>query len=269
MEDFIQPYIQKSLSLSSAQLEEKLSKKDTFLDSLARATRDAKFIRDQLITILLAGRDTTAATLSFCLFELGRNPDVVTTLREELEARLGLGKAGRRPTYDDLKDMKYLNAVLNETMRVYPVVPINFRYSLHDTTLPRGGGPDGSLPLGVLANTRILYSTMNLQKRAELYPPPGSPNYLDPQKWIPRRWLDWQPKTWEFIPFHHGKRACIGQQFAVIEMAYTVARIFQMFEGIEAVPRPGMDKVVDPTVRVEVTMSPDHPLGCRFFKAKE
>ena len=142
MDDFIQPYIETVLSLSTDELDQKLSKRETFLDALARFTRDPRVLRDQLVAVLLAGRDTTAGTLSFCLFELSRNPEVVAKLREEIRNRLGVGANGQKPTYSDLKEMKYLSAVINETMRVYPVVPFNVRYSLRDTTLPRGGGPD-------------------------------------------------------------------------------------------------------------------------------
>src|ERR1700744_2410654 len=121
MDDFIQPYIQHVLSLTPEELDQKLSKRDTFLDALARFTRDPRVLRDQLVAILLAGRDTTAGTLSFCLFELARHPEVVAKLREEIRERLGVGANAQKPNYTDLKDMKYLNAVLNETMRVYPV----------------------------------------------------------------------------------------------------------------------------------------------------
>ncbi|EAW06530.1 cytochrome P450 [Aspergillus clavatus NRRL 1] len=185
MDSFLQPYIDRVLSLTPSELDQKLTKQESFLDALARFTRDPRVLRDQLVAVLLAGRDTTAATLSFCVFELARNPHVVAKLRQEIDARLGLGPKGRKPTYNDLKEMKYLSAVLNETMRLYPVVPFNVRYSLRDTTLPRGGGPDGLSPIGVRANTRIIYSTMIMQRSAENYDPPGSPTYFDPEKWLP------------------------------------------------------------------------------------
>lgn len=174
MDDFMQPYIETVLSLSTDELDHKLSKRETFLDALARFTRDPRVLRDQLVAVLLAGRDTTAGTLSFCLFELSRNPEVVTKLRDEIRNRLGVGAEGQKPSYTDLKEMKFLNAVINETMRVYPVVPFNVRYSLRDTTLPRGGGPDGLAPVGVRANTRIIYSTMLMQRDPDLYNGPGS-----------------------------------------------------------------------------------------------
>ncbi|KAB8263955.1 cytochrome P450 [Aspergillus pseudonomiae] len=270
MDNFIQPYISRVLSLSTAELDQKLSKQDTFLDSLARFTRDPRVLRDQLVAILLAGRDTTAGTLSFCLFELARNPDVVAKLRQEIESRLGVGAKGQKPSYIDLKEMKYLNAVLNETMRLYPVVPFNVRLALHDTTLPRGGGPDGLSPIGVRADTRVIYSTMLMQRNPENYDAPGSAQYVDPEKFHPDRWLSgWQPKPWRFIPFNGGPRICLGQQFATIEMGYTVVRILQAFREIKAYPVSGKAVVEDPVLRFEVTLSPGSELNCLFVPEEE
>ncbi|GES63507.1 cytochrome P450 alkane hydroxylase [Aspergillus terreus] len=270
MDDFIQPYIDRVLSLSTAELDQKLSKKETFLDALARFTRDPRVLRDQLVAVLLAGRDTTAGTLSFCLFELSRHPEIVAKLREEIRSRVGLGANGQKPTYNDLKEMKYLNAVLNETMRLYPIVPFNVRFSLRDTTLPRGGGPDGRAPIGVLEGTKIIYSTMIMQRSPEFYPPPGSPNYFDPRKWHPERWISgWQPKPWQFIPFNGGPRICIGQQFATIEMGYTVVRILQAFEQVQGIPVAGKNRVEDPVLQFEVTLSPGSELNCVFVRDGE
>jgi cytochrome P450 len=268
MDEFIQPYIRTVLSLSTDELDQKLSKRETFLEALARFTRDPRILRDQLVAVLLAGRDTTAGTLSFTLFELSRNPEVVSKLRAEIRDRLGVGASSQKPSYTDLKEMKYLNAVIHETMRVYPVVPFNVRYSLRDTTLPRGGGPDGLDPVGVRADTRIIYSTMLMQMDADLYDGPASENYFDPARWIPERWATWQPRPWHFIPFNGGPRICIGQQFATIEMGYTIIRILQAYERIDALPVGGSEKVEDPVLRFEVTLSPGSELNCVFVKGE-
>jgi cytochrome P450 len=89
---------------------------------LASYTRDPKVIRDQLIAVLLAGRDTTAATLSWCFHELRKYPEVYDKLRAEVVEIVG---TDREPTYEDLKNMKYLNNTLNETLRLYPAVPVS------------------------------------------------------------------------------------------------------------------------------------------------
>lgn len=271
MDDFIQPYIETALSLSEEELDQKLSKKDSFLEALARFTRDPRVLRDQLVAVLLAGRDTTAATLAFGTFELARRPEVVAKLRAEIAGRLGVGPQATIPTYSDLKEMKYLNAVINETLRFYPVVPFNIRYSLHDTTLPRGGGPDGMSPIGLRRETEIVYSTIMMQRRRDLYDEDmGSEKYYDPRAWIPERWTsDWSPKPWQFIPFNGGPRICIGQQFAMLEMGYTLVRIFQTYEKVIAVPLAGQDRVEDPLMQFEVTLSPGSELNCVFLREGE
>ena len=228
MDQFIEPYITQALSLSRSELEEKIAKSDTFLHALARFTRDRKVIRDQLVAILLAGRDTTASSLSWAFLELARNPHVVAKLREEIIRQVGEDK--KIPTYQDIKDMKYLTYIINETLRLYPVVPYNVRHALIDTNLPRGSGPDGTNPVAIQKDTAVGYSTLLMQRRRDLYPPISKDFPYDPLEWVPERWATWTPKSWQFIPFNGGPRICIGQSFAMIEMGYTICRIMQNFD---------------------------------------
>jgi cytochrome P450 len=235
---FVEKYIDQALALSPAELEAK-TKSDqgyTFLHALASYTRDRTVLRDQLVAILLAGRDTTAVSLSWLFYSLSQNPEVVDTLRREVIATLGSDPTVQ-PTYEHLKSMRYLQHTLNETLRLYPVVPYNVRVALNDTTLPRGGGKDGMEPVAVLKDTPIGYSTLILQHRADLYPShyPSDPEkaFPDPEKFDPSRWNSWTPKSWTYVPFNGGPRICIGQQFALTEMGYTVVRILQQFSRVE------------------------------------
>ena len=230
LETFLDPIISQVLALSPGELESKLSMSETFLHQLARATRDRKVIRDQLVAILLAGRDTTACTLSWVFYELARHPEAQAKLRKEIAGRLGTER--RRPNYTDIKEMKYLTWTINETLRRYPVVPFNVRSALKDTTLPTGGGPDGKHPIGILKGTPITYSTLYMQRRRDLYPPISEAFPYDPDEWAPDRWATWTPKAWQYIPFNGGPRICIGQQFAMVEMGYTICRILQHFDHI-------------------------------------
>lgn len=207
---FVGTYIDRALQLPPEELE-KVTKSDegyTFLHALASYTRDREVLRDQLIAVLLAGRDTTAVTLSWLFYELSRHPEVVQKLRQEIVNSVGLEQ---QPEYADLKNMRYLQHTLNETLRLYPVVPYNVRVALQDTTLPRGGGPTGDEPIGVLKDTPIGYSTLVLQRRDDIYPPSSSgfPEYLS---FVPERWDSWTPKSWTYIPFNGGPRICIGQR---------------------------------------------------------
>ncbi|CAK7266572.1 hypothetical protein SEPCBS57363_002157 [Sporothrix epigloea] len=268
IEEFINPFIDRALLLSPEELEKNVYSSHegeshyTFLHALAQFTRDRKVLRDQLMAVLLAGRDTTAATLSWAICELSRKPECVKLLRAEIAQHVGLeGQAGyRRPTYADLKSMKYLQHTLNETLRMYPAVPFNVRLALHDTTLPRGGGPDGSEPVAVLKDTPIGYSTLLLHRRADLYPS----NLPHPDEFCPERWDQWQPKPWQFIPFNGGPRICIGQQFALTEMAYVLVRFFQKFERVVSY----MDDLDGgrPALKADIVLQPAEGVRVAFFE---
>ena len=123
MEEVITPFIDRALQLTPDELEKinKSEKSFTFLHALASYTRDPKVIRDQIIAVLLAGRDTTAATLSWMFHEIRVQPEVYAKMREEVLRALGPERA---PTYDDLKNLKYLNNCVHETLRLYPAVPV-------------------------------------------------------------------------------------------------------------------------------------------------
>jgi cytochrome P450 len=263
--NFVNQYIELALRLTPEELATK-SKSDegyTFLHELASFTQDPKVLRDQLVAILLAGRDTTASSLSWTLYELSRHPEVVRKLREEIIATVGLEK---QPTYADLKSMKYLQNVMNETLRLYPVVPFNVRLALKDTTLPRGGGPDGTEPMAVLKDTPIGYSTLVMQRREDIYPP-VSDKFAHHLEYSPERWFHWQPKPWTYIPFNGGPRICIGQQFALTEMSYVLCRLFQKYERVES----HMEAIDggDPTLKAEIVLQPGDGVKVSFWEARK
>lgn len=230
IEEFMTPYIEQALSLPPEELE-KLSKTDkdfTFLHNIARYSRDRKVIRDQIMAVLLAGRDTTAATLSWTIYELSKKPEVVERLRQEI-LRV-VGPLGNKPTYEDLKELKYLTHTLNETLRLYPAVPYNTRAALENTSLP---SPDGrGPPICVLKGDVIVYSALSMQRRRDIYPA-VSETFPDPAVFSPDRWEHWSPKPWTYVPFNGGPRICVGQNFAVTEMAYTLVLLLQKYDRIE------------------------------------
>lgn len=115
IDDFIQPFVERAVR------GEGRPEKDSgnFTDALSNYTKDRKVLRDQLLNTLIAGRDTTAATLSFLFYELAYHPDVYAKLREEVIKIIG---PDARPTYDDLKNMKYLQHCISEgTHHIYSV----------------------------------------------------------------------------------------------------------------------------------------------------
>ncbi|KAL9029491.1 MAG: hypothetical protein Q9196_002274 [Gyalolechia fulgens] len=258
MDSFIEPFIRDALG----ELDDKCSKStggSTWLHSVAEFTRDRQVIRDQIVNILLAGRDTTAGTLSFLFKELSSHPKVYSKLRQEILEEIGTQKA---PTYEDLKTMPYLQHCINETLRIYPVLPFNMRVPLKNTTLPRGGGPDGLSPIGVMKETVVGWSTMSLQRNPARYPA-ASASFAPVMEFSPERWEKWTPRPWQYIPFNGGPRICIGQQFALTEIGYTVVRIVQRFDRLEKYWGVGDDKV-----RSEIVLSPAHGVKIGLFSAQ-
>ncbi|KAG5940085.1 hypothetical protein E4U53_007665 [Claviceps sorghi] len=229
IEEFMNPFIAATLELSSEELET-LSRSDkdfTFLHHVALMSKDPKVIRDQIMAVLLAGRDTTASTLSWTLYELCRYPEIWDKLRAQVLDVVG---PVRTPTYEDLKSMRYLNHAIDETLRLYPSVPYNWRAAVTNTTLPgQPGQPD------IAANNKdiVLYSTLAMQRRRDLYPP-VSEKFADPDIYSPDRWEHWTPKPWQYVPFNGGSRICItGQNFALTEMAFVLVRLLQKYRRIE------------------------------------
>jgi cytochrome P450 len=265
MDEFVTPYIEETLRLSPPELERhtKSDRGYTFLHALAGFTRDRRILRDQLIAILLAGRDTTASTLSWTFYELAKHPEVVAKLRAEIADTVG---PMTPPTYAHLKSMKYLQNTINETLRIYPVVPFNVRFALCDTTLPRGGGSDGQAPVGVLKDTPIAFSTLLMQRRPDLYPPSfTSDSSLSPANFNPDRWTTWQPHSWRYVPFNGGPRICIGQQFALAEMGYTIVRLLQHFGRLENRMSPEVCR--EPLMKSDIVLSPAAGVHVAFWDA--
>lgn len=197
LNNFINHYINAALALPQEELDKTATKDHgyTFLHALAASNRDPKVLRDEIAAVLLAGRDSTAITLSWLFYELGSHPLVVKALREEIFAVVG---CSAEPTYEQLKNMKNLQNTLNETLRLYPAVPVNQRTALTDTTLPRGGGVDGLSPIGIPKGTSITYSLLSLHLQAANYE--GSD--IDPLAFEPERWKTWHPKPWTYLPFN-------------------------------------------------------------------
>lgn len=248
LDAFVDFYVQKTLRKSA---DEKVDEdKASFLDVLAQETRDPVVLRDQLVSTLLAGRDTTAATMSWAIKHLSNDPERYAKLRTEvLEV---LGRDGI-PTYAQLKNMPFLNGCIDETLRLYPIVPMNVRECLVDTTLPRGGGPDGQSPVCVAKGTPVWYIPLVMQRRQH-----DVPNVLE---WQPERWASWTPKPWTYIPFNGGPRICLGQNFATVEMSVVLASIAQKYTRLE-----NADAVTnDYAMRYDIILTPRNGTKVKFY----
>lgn len=192
-----------------------------FLKELARSTNDKDKIRDELLNILIAGRDTAASLLSSLFHALARRPDIWKRVREEV------GQFhGELPDYEQLRDLKYSKYCINETLRLWPPVPLNIRHARRDTVLPRGGGPNGDEPVHVKKGCNVEYAVYAMHRRKDLWGP-------DADEFRPERW-EGQTYGWQYLPFNGGPRICLGQQYALTEALVVLTRFAQEFETIES-----------------------------------
>ncbi|OJT15759.1 Cytochrome P450 52A3-A [Trametes pubescens] len=218
----------------------KVSEEDTLLSQLLKVTDDYNIIHDETLNILLAGRDTTACTLTFAIYRLAEHPDILKRLREEILDVVG---PTRRPSYDDVRNMKFLRAVINETLRLYPPVPVNVRCAVKDTVLT--SKTPGETPLFVPAGMRCIYSVFVMHRRKDLWGP-------DALKFDPDRFLDERvqkyltPNPFIFLPFNAGPRICLGQQFAYNEMSFMLVRLLQQVSAIEFCPEVAPASTIPP-----------------------
>ncbi|KAJ7590401.1 cytochrome P450 [Mycena floridula] len=219
--EFVDPIIDEVVEKQDIKTEED---DESFLEHLVRHTQDRQILQDELINLLVAGRDTTAATLTIAIYILSQRPDIVARLRHEMMEKVGPSK---RPTYDDIRDMKYMRAFINETLRLYPVVPVNARTSTRTTTLP-GTPSTGGRPVYVEKNTKVLYSVFWMQRRTDLWGPDALE--FDPDRFIDHRLSKYlTPNPFIFLPFQAGPRICLGQQFSYNEISFFLIRLLQSF----------------------------------------
>jgi cytochrome P450 len=200
-----------------------------FLDTLRTRCSDRAEVREQVLGLLAAGRDTTASLTAWTFYCLVRHQRVYKKLRDTILATFGPYSAatGQNVTFEKLKGCAYLQHVLNETLRLHSVVPFNSRCAVRDTTLPVGGGPDGTMPVFVPKGMEVNFSTHVLHRRKDLW---GE----DADEFVPERWAEKRPgTTWQYVPFNGGPRICIGQQLALTEAGYVLVRMVQRFDIIE------------------------------------
>ncbi|KAL8711970.1 MAG: hypothetical protein Q9220_003666 [cf. Caloplaca sp. 1 TL-2023] len=257
--EFIDDAVQEALSAEYQK--GKAADVHSFLDALIQQTRDPKVLRDQLLNVMLAGRDTTACCLTWTFRLLAQHPDVLAKLRQEIASVVGLGMASRLPNRNDLKKMKYLNLVIKEVLRLYPSVPLNSRTALETTTLPRGGGPDGTKPIMVRKGEAVAYSVYIMHRLKKLYGEDA--NSFRPERWDPDtdNAVDLRNIGWGYLPFNGGPRVCLGQEFALLEAGFVVVRILQKFRSFEL----GLEDKDIPvgTERQDVTLVLASTNGCQ------
>ncbi len=169
-------------------------------------------VRDHVITMFMAGHETTAMAMTWTWFLLSQHPAVEAKLHAELDEALG----GRAPTQDDLAKLTYSRMVIEESMRIYPAVPAMEREALAEDTLSGVRVPKGST---VMIVPWVLHRHQKLWK---------NPERFDPERFSPEGCAA-RPR-FSYLPFGGGRRICIGAAFAMAEATILLATLAQHFQ---------------------------------------
>lgn len=177
-------------------------------------------IRDELITLMVAGHETTSNALSWTLMRLSQHPDVARRLRAEVDEVLG----ERAPTFEDLPALRYTRWVLDEAMRLHPPATTTGRIALEPHTLGGHALDEGDL---------VLISFYALHRNPTVW---DNPEGFDPDRWEALSEPGALPR-FAFAPFGAGTRKCVGEAFAYLEATLILAMIAQRFE-LQLTSRP-------------------------------
>ncbi|KAH8416603.1 hypothetical protein KR222_010998 [Zaprionus bogoriensis] len=213
------------------------------LDVLLQATVDGEplsdeDIREEVDTFMFEGHDTTTSGITFCLYEISRHPCVQQCLLEEIHKVLGQN-SDRAVTLRDLSELKYLECVVKESLRLHPPVPIIGRSLKQDVEIRGKLIPAGtSFTVGIFAMLRDPH---------EFY----APNEFRPERFAScdtaqSQQQQPQPHAFSNIAFSAGPRNCIGQKFAVLEMKSVISKVLQNYEllPLGPAPRPAVSLVL-------------------------
>nr|QLI62180.1 cytochrome P450 31 [Streltzoviella insularis] len=218
---------------------------DLLLEAESKGEINLEGIREEVNTFMFAGLDTTATAMTFGLMLLADHEDVQERIYEECQEIFG--DSDRTPSMTDLAQMKYLEAVIKETLRLYPSAPFIARritedFMMGDVLVPKG--------------TEVGIHIYDLHHRADLYP--------DPEVFKPERFLNGELRhPYAFVPFSAGPRNCLGQRFAMQEMKCILSEICRNFA---LVPR---QKGYRPALIVDMVLRPIEPIYVKFVRRQK
>ncbi|MFC5972262.1 cytochrome P450 [Halomarina salina] len=197
---------------------------------------DDETLRDNMLTFLFAGHETSALALTYALFCLGHDPEAQARLHDELDAHDG------PLTADALSHLDVLDRTVREAMRLYPPVYTHFREPIRDVTVGDYRIPEGavvSLPQWVVHRDERWYD--------------------DPLTFDPERWLDWDGPEYAYFPFSGGPRHCIGMRFAELETRLVLGTLLRNWR-VESVTERPLDLVAS------ATATPAYPVELRVHE---
>lgn len=235
---------------TAALLEEKRTKlgsgvgRDVLSMLMAARDEDGSALDDDELVghagvIFAAGHETSTNALAWTLLLLAAHPEIASDLCDELHGVL----RGEPPTTEQLGRLPLLDAVVKESMRLLPPVPLHPRIVAEDHEL-------AGVPLP--KRTELFLSIFHMHHDPDLFP--------EPRRFLPSRWASIKPTTFEYNPFSAGPRMCIGAAFATMEIKIVLAMLLARFR-VEIDPDARIDR------RVAITMAPKHGLPMRVRAA--
>ncbi|KAI4464328.1 cytochrome p450 family 4 [Holotrichia oblita] len=210
----------------------------SLLDMLLEASEDGKVlsdadIREEVDTFVFEGHDTTTSSISWTLLLLGNNPEIQEKLYQEIKEVL---QDKSIPSFNNLPELKYLECVIKESLRMFPSVPFIIRTIEQEIQIDQYKIPAG---------TDILLHIYALHNSPEYYP---NPDVFDPDRFLPENCVGRHP--YSYIPFSAGPRNCIGQKFAMYEEKTILASIIKRYKVT------AMEKIKDIKVIPDIVLRP-------------
>jgi len=195
---------------------------DFWLDQVKKGLLTLKDVNEEANSLLFGGYDTTATSSNWTLHFIGCYPEIQTKVHQELDAVFGEDDE-REITFEDLKNLVYLEYCVKEALRLYPPVSMFGRKIVEDTVIAGKHVP---------ANTQVLVSIYSIHRDPKYWP--------DPHRFIPERFLPENAAgrhPFAYIPFSAGIRNCIAQRFAMMEEKVILASILRRFR-VKSLERP-------------------------------
>ncbi|XP_026746039.1 cytochrome P450 4d2-like [Trichoplusia ni] len=221
--------------------------KHAFLDLLLLSEIDGQKINDQSVreevdTFMFEGHDTTTSGIAYTLYLLSKHRDVQEKIFEELKT-IFTDDLHRDPTYNEFSQMKYLELVLKESMRLFPPVPLIARLITRDCEI---GG------LKLVKGTSVLMNIFQIHRHPEIFE--------DPLEFRPERFEGPLKHAFAWVAFSAGPRNCIGQKFAMMELKITISEIIKNFIILpsDQTPELSADLVLRSQNGVNVKLRPRH-----------
>ncbi|CAI0434331.1 unnamed protein product [Linum tenue] len=185
---------------------------------LSSGHSDEEFVRDIVISFILAGRDTTSAALTWFFWLISEHPEVEGKICQEI------GEKSENLMFEDVKNMAYTHAALCESMRLYPPVPMDTKIAEDDDVLPDG--------TKVKKGTRITYHPYAMGRLERIWGPDWAE--FKPERWLKKR-VFVARDPYSYPVFQAGPRVCLGKEMAFLQMKRVVAGILSNFKVVPAV----------------------------------